>query len=135
MKKNFAKLFIAAMMLGTASVPTVVYGGKIKVICENNGNGNTNKENEYPHRVPAHYSHLAVAYWDAETSELSIGFNADAADVTISIYRGDALVDEANGSISVDDEISFNLSSYGTGDYQVVITGIGNDDLYGYFSK
>ena len=134
MKKNFAKLFIAAMMLGMASLPTVVYGGKIRVVCNNN-NDNDNTDLEYPHRVPAHYSHLAVAYWDAETSELSIGFNADAADVTISIYRDDALVDEVNGSISVGDEISFNLSSYGTGDYQVVITGIGNDDLYGYFSK
>ena len=31
MKENFAKLFIAAMMLGMASVPTVVYGGVINM--------------------------------------------------------------------------------------------------------
>lgn len=31
MRKNFAKLLIAAMMLGMASLPTVVYGGKIRV--------------------------------------------------------------------------------------------------------
>lgn len=134
-KTNFVKLLVTVMVLGLLFVPVTVFGANIRVICENNGNEHTNKEEPFPHRAPAHYSHLAGAYWDAETGVLSIGFNAEADDVTISIYNNDTLIEETTCSVSYGSEKVFNLSSCGSGDYEIVITGIGDDDLFGYYTK
>lgn len=134
-KTNFVKLLMAVMVLGLLFVPVTMNGANIRVVSENNGNENTNKEEPFPHRAPAHYSHLAGACWNAETGVLSIGFNAEADDVTISIYNNDTLIDETMCSVIYGSVKTFNLSSCGSGDYEIVITGIGDDDLHGYFTK
>lgn len=131
-KKCFVKLFVAALMLGLASVPCMVFGEKLRVVCINNDNNNT--QEEFPHWAPAHYSNLAYAVWDVETGLLTVGFNAQADCVTISIYKDEVLIEEDCCSVGDSSEFIFNLSSYGSGDYQIVITGLGNTDLYGYFA-
>ena len=129
------KLLVAAMMLGLASIPNFVYGGLIKVTSSGSGdnNGNDNTQSHFPRRHPAHYTDLAVAYWETGTGVLSIGFNAESEEVSISIYKDDTLVVESTRSVNNGTEVSFNLSSYDSGDYQIVIMGICDDDLYGNF--
>jgi len=136
MKTKMKMLLMAVVMLGMASYPIFMNGGVIRVESNNgNGNngGNNNTETQFPHLAPPHYSNLASAYWDAVTGVLSVSFYDDADEVTISIYKDDTLVTGTTCSVSMDDVINFNLSSYGSGDYQIVITGMGNDNLYGNF--
>ena len=45
----------------------------------------------------------------------------------------DTLVIEETRPVFEGEVMVLDLSSYGTGDYQVVITGVGDDTLYGNF--
>ena len=135
------KLLIAAMFFGVVSIPSAMYGDNIKVTTGSSGSdkggygGNDNPEEHYPHRAPAHYSNEAAAYWNAETGLLSVSFYSESDEVTISIYKDDELIEETFCPVSYGDVVNFDLSSYGNGDYQIVISGLADDDLYGYFSK
>lgn len=136
-RNNYVKLLIAAMMLGMASVPSNSWSGVIRIICEQTGpgSGNDNTELEYPHRAPIHFSNEASAHWNAETGLLSIWFYAESEEVTISIYKDDILVEEGCCSIIYGDVLNIDLSSYGNGDYQIIISGFGDENLNGTFSK
>ena len=130
MKKQISMLFCVAFIIGLLSVPIMTLGGTIQII---KSEGNDNKELDFPRRTPVHYSNLASAVWDAETGELSVSFNADADETTIFIYKDGELVAETVRSISTGDIVVFDLSVCGDGEYQIVISSLGDDDLYGNF--
>lgn len=46
-KTNFVKLLMAVMVLGLLFVPVTMNGANIRVVSENNGNENTNKEEPF----------------------------------------------------------------------------------------
>ena len=94
---------------------------------------NDNDIAQYPHRSLGGYSDAAIAYWDADLGELNIAFNESAESATILIYKDGALVSETAHSIDNGTQVSFDLSTYGSGSYTVVIYGIGETDLYGTF--
>ena len=112
-RNNYVKLLMAAIMLGMASVPSNSWSGVIRIICEQ----------------------TASAHWNAETGLLSIWFYAESEEVTISIYKDDILVEEGCCSIIYGDVLNIDLSSYGNGDYQIIISGFGDENLNGTFSK
>ncbi len=129
MKTRMMKLLMAVLMLGMPMLQCEMFAGTIKVT----NKGNDNKESEFPHRMPPHYSPLASAEWDEETGNLSITFNTESDEVCVCIYKDDTLVIEETLSVIEGDTVSYDLSTYGTGDYQIIITGLGEDILYGNF--
>lgn len=131
MKTKMLKLLLAACMLGLPIFQNAMSADPIRVT---KGPKGSNKDNEFPHRDSGCYSDLAFAYYDTETGLLSITFNAEADNTSISIYQNDTLIIETTRSVFIGDVVTFDLSYYGTGDYQIVITGIDDDELYGDLS-
>jgi len=136
MKRVMFFVLFLALLFGMSAVPTSVYGDVINVVCEADGeeteNGNDNKREEFPHLMPPRYSRQAIAHWNSQTGILTIDFNAETEEATIEIYQDGFLVSEITRSISYGDMVFYNLSSFGSGDYQIVISGLGNL-LYGSF--
>ena len=151
MKKTTKKLLLAALMLGVPSLQGAVHAEVIQVITEYGGTGeelesgmcsddeneiiHDNKEEEFPRRMPAHYSHLATAFWNQAAGSLSVNFFTSSTQAVIAVYKDEALIEETTCQISMGDTIGLDLSMYGNGDYQLVITGVGRKALYGYFNK
>jgi len=131
MKTKMLKLLLAACMLGLPIFQNAMSADPIRVT---KGPKGSNKDNEFPHRDSGCYSDLAFAYYDTATGLLSITFNAEADNTSIYIYQNDTLIIETTRSIYIGDVVTFDLSAYGTGDYQIVITDFGDEDLYGYLS-
>ena len=129
MKTRMMKLLMAVLMLGMPMLQCETFAGTIKVTKK----GNDNKESEFPHRIPPHFSPLASAEWDEETECLSITYNAESDEMCVCIYKDDTLVIEETLSVMEGGTVTYDLSSYGEGDYQIVITGLGEDILYGNF--
>ncbi len=123
------KLLMAVLMLGMPMLQSEMMAGTIRVTKV----GNDNKKTQFPHLMPPHFSPLASAEWDEETGNLSVTFNAESEEVCVCIYKDDTLVMEETLSAMVGDTVNYDLSSYGEGDYQIVITGLGEDILYGNF--
>lgn len=118
------------------SFPHNTYGALIRVLSDE---GKEHDKENFPHRGPAVYSNVAIAYWDTINGQLSIHFNLDSGenpeqsyDLTVYIYKDDNLIITSEELIAVDDIIDFNLSSYGNGNYQIVITGL-DETLIGNF--
>ena len=130
MKTKMMTLLLAAMMLGMPMLQSEMFAGRIKVTTDRKGDS---LKGQYPHLAPGHYSRLASATWDEETGLLTVMFNAESEEVGISIYKDDMLIEEDTCPVSEGTVLTFDLSSIGDGDYQIVITGIGNDVLYGNF--
>ena len=129
MKTRMMKLLMAVLMLGMPMLQCEMFAGTIKVKKKPGDNITAH----YPHLMPPHYSPLASAEWDEETGNLSITFNTESDEVCVCIYKDDTLVIEETLSVIEGDTVSYDLSTYGTGDYQIVITGLGEDILYGNF--
>ena len=129
MKTKMMTLLLAAMMLGIPMLQSEMFAGNVRVTKVKHDN----KESVFPHLAPGHYSRLASATWDEETGLLAVMFNAESEEVGISIYKDDMLIEEDTCPVSEGTVLTFDLSYYGDGDYQIVITGIGNDVLYGNF--
>ena len=123
------KLLMAVLMLGMPMLQCEMMAGTIKV---KKRPGDSIKEH-YPHLAPPHYSPLASAEWDEETDCLSITYNAESDEMCVCIYKDDTLVIEETLSVMEGGTVTYDLSSYGEGDYQIVITGLGEDILYGNF--
>ncbi|MBQ9676808.1 MAG: DUF3244 domain-containing protein [Prevotella sp.] len=126
------RLLLAVMMMGLPIFQTEMFAGNIRVQTKK---VNDNRKDEHKHLAPGHYSWLASAVWDEEIGSLSITFNAESDEVCVCIYKNDTLLIEDSLSVFEGYEATYDLSSYGDGDYQIVITGIGNDVLYGSFTK
>ena len=134
MKKLFAFIFGLLPLQTYSQTPTMSefpYMIRVVVSCSED----TNKITQYPHRDINSYSDAAIAYWDSGLGELCICFNMEAEEVTISIYKDGILVTESIRPTAIGDEACFDLSSYGNGEYQIVISGIGDNDLHGNFSQ
>lgn len=126
------KLLMAALMMGMLSFPSDMSGKVIKVTSSTNNDDN--REEQYPHRVPPrNFSREASAHFDHATGQLDIFFYADAPIAEIEIYKDGSLVTSKTRSVCVGDEETFDLSSFGSGDYEIIIIGIGDEDLYGTF--
>ena len=125
------KLLMAVLMLGMPMLQCEMMAGTIKV----KKKPGDNIKAHYPHLAPPHYSPLASAEWDEETGNLSITFNAESDEVCVCIYKDDTLVIEEALSVMEGDMLSYDLSTYGIGDYQIVITGLNDDTLFGSFTK
>lgn len=151
MEKTTMKLLLAVLMLGLPSLQGAVHADEIEVITVDGGAGegledgmfpedgneiiHDNKEEEFPRRMPAHYSHLVNANWNKAVGSLSVSFFTSTTQAVISIYKDETLIEETTCQVSVGDIIEFDLSIYGSGDYQLVITGVGRSTLYGNFSR
>lgn len=129
MKTRMMKLLMAVLMLGMPILQCEMLAGTIRVTRVKKDN----KKTQFPHLMPPHFSPLACAEWDEESANLSITFNAESDEVCVCIYKDDTLVIEETLSVMEGDMLSYDLSTYGTGDYQIVITGLGEDILYGSF--
>lgn len=128
------KLLMAAMMMGMLSFPSDMSGKVIKVTSSTSTNNDDNREDQYPHRVPPrNFSKEASAHFDHAEGQLDIFFYADAPIAEIEIYKDGSLVTFKTRSVCVGDEETFDLSSYGSGDYEIIIIGVGDEDLYGTF--
>ena len=130
MKTKMMRLLLAAMMMGMPMFQTEMFAGNIRVQTKR---VNDNRKDHFPHLAPGLYSWLASAIWDEETGSLSITYNADSDGVCVCIYKEDTLLIEDSLSVFEGYEVTYDLSTYGTGDYQIVITGLGEDILYGNF--
>lgn len=130
MKTKMMRLLLAALMMGLPMFQSDMYADSIHV--QTNKTGDSIKEH-YPHLAPRHYSHLVSAVWDDETGILTLLFNTGADEACISVYKDDTLVIEETRPVFEGEVMLLDLSSYGAGDYQVVITGMGDDVLYGSF--
>lgn len=124
------KLLVAATMMGMPMFQSEMYAGGIKVTTNKGGDS---LKGQYPHLAPRHYSHEASAAWNVEIGILSLMINADSDEACISIYKDDTLLMEETRPVFEGDILTYDLSAYGDGDYQIVITGLGNDTLYGNF--
>lgn len=124
------KLLMAVLMLGMPMLQSEMSAGNIRV---QKKKVNDNRKDHFPHLAPGHFSPLASAEWDEETGNLSITFNAESDEVCVCIYKDETLVIEETLSVIEGDTVNYDLSSYGEGDYQIVITGLGEDILYGNF--
>lgn len=138
------KLLLAALMLGMPSLQGAVHAGVIEVITETDvkveSGGDMayihdNKEEEFPHLLQNFDPRIAIAYWDQATGILSIDFFTSSAQAIISIYKNGLLIEETICPINSGDVLDFDLSMYGSGEYQLVITGVGGSTLYGSFSR
>jgi len=130
MRTRMTRLLMAVLMLGMPMLQCEMSAGNIKV---RKTKGGDSIKGQYPHRIPAHYSPLAFAEWDEETGCLSIAFNAESGETSVCVYKNDTLVIEETLSVMEGDTVTYDLSSYGEGDCQIVITGLGEDILYGSF--
>lgn len=130
MKTKMMRLLLAALMMGLPMFQSEMYAGNIRVQTKK---VNDNRKDEHKHLAPGHYSRLASAVWDEETGILSLLFNTGSDEVCISVYKDDTLVVEETRPVFEGEVMVLDLSSYGAGDYQVVITGMGDDVLYGSF--
>lgn len=130
MKTRMMKLLMAVLMLGMPMLQCEMLAGNIKV---RKTKGGDSIKGQYPHLAPRYFSPLASAEWDEESANLSITFNAESDEVCVCIYKDDTLVIEETLSVMEGDTVNYDLSSYGEGDYQIVITGLGEDILYGNF--
>lgn len=130
MKTKMMRLLLAALMMGLPMFQSEMYAGNIRVQTKK---VNDNRKDEHKHLAPGHYSRLASAIWDEEIGNLSITFNAESDEVCVCIYKDDTLVIEETRPVFEGEVMLLDLSSYGAGDYQVVITGMGDDVLYGSF--
>lgn len=129
---NVMKLLIAALMMGMLSFPNDMSGKVIKVT--SSANNDDNREDPFPHRVPPrNISRDVAAFFDLSTGLLNIFFYSDALNVEIEIYKDDSLVISNTMSVGVGDDAAFDLSSFGSGDYEIIIFGVGDEDLYGTF--
>lgn len=129
MKRILKKPLVVAMMLGFALVSTSVDASDGKSLKIENLD---NKENYYPHRAPARYSIKAVGHLDSTKGIFNISFFVDVPCAEIEIYKDGVLVTTDSRSLCIGDTAIFDLSMYGSGEYQVVV-GIEEDDLYGSF--
>lgn len=124
------KLLMAVLMLGMPMLQSEMSAGNIRV---QKKKVNDNRKDHFPHLAPGHFSPLACAEWNEETGNLSITFNTESDEVCVCIYKDDTLVIEETLSVMEGDTVNYDLFSYGEGDYQIVITGLGEDILYGNF--
>lgn len=138
LKKIFAAVLSFIIIAFLLLSPLNTYGDVIRVL-PSEGGGHYNEN--FPHRHPASYSNAAIAYWDLLNGLLSVHFNADSHemqelsyDVVFYIYKDDNLIVQSEELIAMDDAIDFNLSSFGNGNYQIVIIGL-DETLIGYFSR
>ena len=118
-----------AMMLGLALVSTSVYAGERKPLKIERLD---NKETYYPHRAPACFSNEAVGHLDPKNGTFSITFYVEIPCAEIEIYKDGVLVTTDSRSLCIGDTAIFDLSIYGSGEYEVVVA-IEEDDLYGSF--
>ena len=112
MTRTTMKLLIAALMLVTAPFATTLYAG-------DDGDGG-NKTDEFPHRGPGSQSSVIQVSLDASYN-LSVAFGLEASEVSINIYKDGVLLFSGVDAVSPGDFAVFNLSSYGSGLYQVVV--------------
>ncbi len=124
------KLLMAVLTLSMPMLQSEMCADTIKVVTNRKGDS---LKGQYPHLTPGHFSPLASAEWDEDTGNLSIIFNTESDEVRICIYKDNTLIIEDILSVMEGDMVSYNLSTYGAGDYQIVITGLGEDILYGNF--
>jgi len=130
MRTRMMRLLMAVLMLGMPMLQSEMSAGNIRV---QKKKVNDNRKDHFPHLAPGHYSPLAFAEWDEETGCLSITFNAESDEACICVYKDDTLVIGENLSVMEGDTVNYDLSSYGEGDYLIVITGLDDDTLYGSF--
>lgn len=140
MNRAISKLLVTLCIFATPIFQCAIYAEEIEVIVdEGEDEESTNEEIEddipvtFPHRSPANYSHTAIAFWNGNL--LSLFFYDGGNDVTIEIYKNNVLIADTSLIVSVGDTVNFDLSGCSGGSYEVIITGIGSDTLYGYFSK
>lgn len=117
-------------MLG-ASLPQSISGASLKVVTTYAGNDNT--QNEYPRLAPARYSSACTAEFNAINGQLSILFNIDNPNIEIEIYKDGNLVSHVQQPVSVGEELSFDVSSYGTGYHEIFIMNAENEVIIGTF--
>jgi len=111
MKTKTLKLLMAALMLGTA--PYVSAN-------PNDDGGGGGHEDQFPHRSPGSQSSVILVSLDASYN-LSVAFGLEASEVSISIYKDGLLLFSGVDAVSPGDFAIFNLSSYGSGLYQVFV--------------
>ena len=109
------KLLMAALMLVTAPFATIMYAGD-----DGGGGGNGGREDEFPHRGPGSQSSVIQVSLDASYN-LSVAFGLEASEVSITIYKDGVLLFSGVDAVSPGDFAVFNLSSYGSGLYQVFV--------------
>lgn len=64
---------------------------------------------------------------DTASGMLNVTFNISLNDVTIKLYKNGSLVcSEEEGDVIIDDYTWFNLSNYGQGTFQIVISSENN---------
>lgn len=88
--------------------------------------------NDKKKRSPAPDNYIPVR---AETlnSALLIYFDAPVGDTTITLYKDGFVVSQRLVSVLAGDMESFNLSSWETGEYSLVMTTEQEDCIYGNF--
>lgn len=114
-------------MLGMPMLQSEMYAGSIKVI-KSNG-----PREHFPHLMPPYYSNFVFAIWDEEAGSLSITFNAESDNACISIFKEDTLIIEDTCSTFEGYVVTYDFLPFGLGEYQIVISGIGDELLYGNF--
>ena len=111
MKTKTLKLLMAALMLGT----TLYVSAN-----PNDDGGGGGHEDNYPHRSPGNHSFAIQVSLDA-SNNLSVAFNLEDSEVSILIYKDGVLIFSGVDSVEPGDIATFNLSSYGSGLYEVIV--------------
>ena len=120
MKTRTLSLLMAAMMLGTAPYVSAK---------PNEDGGSGGREDQYPHRAPGNHSATIQVVLN-ESNYLTALFFLEDPEVCISIYKNGTLVAIDPRSVEPSDSVTFNLSTYGPGQYEVIITCSEADDDY-----
>lgn len=118
-----------AFLMTMVLVPYSMIGANVKVVKQ----PKQNQEELFIRRAPANYSDAAIAYLNTESGILGILFMIEVPSVEIEIYKEGILVITENRSLSIGDNVDFDLSVYGRGEYQFIISNTGEEDLYGSF--
>lgn len=86
-------------------------------------------------RSPSQNSYAINAIFYSDSEFLHISFQEDLGYGSIVIYRnGNEIVNE-NPLMNLGDSVIYNLSEYGCGEYEIVITTADNEIYVGLFSS
>ena len=86
-------------------------------------------------RSPSQNSYAINAIFYSDSEFLHISFQEDLGYGRIAIYRnGNEIVNE-NPLMNLGDSVIYNLSEYGCGEYEIVITTADNEIYVGLFSS
>ena len=107
-------------------LPTTVDAALIRIVKVNVSYESTTIR----HRTPAQYSDVVDAVFDGATNLFTLNFSKAVSGCEVTIYKDDApVISETYGDVTAGTSYCFDLSVYGSGEYEIVVSTEADEDI------